>query len=94
MTLRDNGLMTLIDPGADAPLMEMKTLMCVHCGGHFPVKPGSGNVRGFCTSCSGPVCGPGCAKCVPLEQYLENLEKGRQEDFRPIFAYFGSAIDG
>jgi hypothetical protein len=29
-------------------------------------------------------CGRGCAACVPLEQYLENVEKGRPADYRPV----------
>lgn len=41
-------------------------------------------VRGFCTRCCGPVCGPGCADCIPEEQLLENYEKHRPLDFRPI----------
>ena len=92
MTLRDDGLMIYSDPGADKPLLEVKTLMCCHCGQHFPFSPGSGKIRGFCMNCNGPICGPGCAKCVPVEQYIENIEKGRPEDYRPIFSYFGKAI--
>lgn len=40
-------------------------------------------MRGFCMACGGPVCGPGCAACVPVEQYLENLERGLPDDHRP-----------
>ena len=82
--MRESGLMTLLDPGADRPIQEIPTLQCVHCGGHFPVQPGSGKVRGFCMRCRGPVCGPKCAECVPTEQLLENIEHGRPLDFRPI----------
>lgn len=83
LTIRDNGLMTFVDPGADRPILEVKTLQCVHCGGHFPCQPGSGKIRGFCMNCNGPVCGPGCAECVPVEQLLENYEQNRPENFRP-----------
>jgi hypothetical protein len=32
-------------------------------------------MRGFCTRCSGPVCGPDCAgQCIPQEQMLEAME--------------------
>lgn len=41
-------------------------------------------VRGFCMNCNGPVCGPGCAECIPEDQMLTNLEKGRSADFKPI----------
>lgn len=80
------GLIVVSDPGSDKPMLEAKTLQCVHCGGHWIPRPGSGILRGFCMNCSGPICGPGCAKCVPTEQYLENMEKGRPIDFRPIIA--------
>lgn len=76
-TIRDNGLITIIDPGSDKPLLELKMLKCVHCGGSFPCQPGSGKIRGFCTRCNGPVCGPGCAECVPEEAMLEIIEGTR-----------------
>lgn len=76
-TLRDNGLATFIDPGSDKPILEIKTLQCVHCGGHFPHQPGSGKIRGFCMRCNGPICGPNCQECVPWEAYLEILEGTR-----------------
>lgn len=78
------GLITVSDPGADRPIAEAKTLQCAHCGGHWVPRPGSGRVRGWCQNCQGPVCGPGCAACVPEEQLLENIEAGRPLDFRPI----------
>lgn len=77
-TLRDNGLMVWSDPGADKPILEVKTLQCVHCGGHFPHQPGSGKTRGFCMRCSGPVCGPGCQECIPWEAQLEIMEGTRK----------------
>ena len=83
------GLVTLIDPGADKPLAELPTLCCVHCGGHWLPRPGSGNVRGWCGNCAGPVCGPGCAACVPAEVLLENIEEGRPLDFRPVIVPAG-----
>ena len=71
------GYITISDP--DAGLIEADTLQCVHCGCHWEMKPGSGNMRGFCTRCNGPVCGPKCRECVPIERGLENLEAGRLE---------------
>ena len=79
----DFGHITVCDPGADKPIMVAGTLQCCHCAKHWVPQPGSGRVRGWCMNCNGPVCGPACAKCVPIEQYLENVEKGRAEDFRP-----------
>lgn len=81
---REAGRVEVIDPGADQPLLVVGTLQCCHCGGHWVPRPGSGTVRGFCQNCNGPVCGPGCAACVPAEQMLENIEKGRPLDFRPV----------
>lgn len=66
------------------PVVEQPTMQCCHCGGHWVYRPGSGNIRGFCTRCNGPVCGPACAgKCRPVEQLLENIEAGRPDDFTP-----------
>lgn len=82
--MRAKGFATFCDPGADRPLLELGTAQCCHCGGHFPIRPGSGTIRGFCQQCNGPVCGRSCEMCVPTEQLLENMEKGRAWDFRPI----------
>ena len=51
------------------------TLQCVHCGRHWIPQKGSGRVRGYCLHCQGPVCGPGCVTCVPLEQRFEQAER-------------------
>jgi hypothetical protein len=80
----ENGVIVVTDPGADRPVLEVATVQCGHCGGHWAPAPGSGRVRGFCQSCCRPVCGPGCAACVPVEVYLENIEKGRPDDYRPV----------
>lgn len=74
--MREHGYQLVTSLESDRVLDEHATVQCVHCGGHFPVRPGSGTVRGFCMSCGGLVCGPGCAACVPAEVYLESLEKG------------------
>jgi hypothetical protein len=53
------------------------TVMCAHCGRHWPFRPGSGKRRGFCTRCYGYTCGnPRCDNCIPLEQNLELMEDG------------------
>lgn len=79
--LHPHGLIETYD-SSDRPV-AMDTLQCVHCGGHWVVKPGSGNVRGFCGRCNGFICGPGCERCVPTELLLENIEQGRPLDFVP-----------
>lgn len=81
---RQAGELTIIDPGSDKPIVEVATVQCVHCGGHYVPRPGSGIVRGFCFRCNGPICGPGCKDCVPVDQLLENIEQGRPDDFRPV----------
>ena len=83
------GEVMICDPGADRPLFEAGTLQCVHCGEHWLPRPGSGIERGWCQNCAGPVCGPGCAECVPEEVLLENMEKGRPLDFRPVQVFTG-----
>lgn len=65
---------------------------CVHCGGQFPTpRMGTSDAdkatrigRGFCQNCNGYVCSKGCEVCVPVDLLLENMEKGRPIDFRPI----------
>jgi hypothetical protein len=87
-TLRPSGWLFMTDGGSGA-VTEWETAQCRHCGGHFPITPGSGRVRGYCTNCRGPVCGPQCAACVPTEQLLENLEAGRDPGFRAVKASAG-----
>ena len=78
------GLIIVSDPGADKPLSETKTVQCVHCDGHFVVDLRRAEGRGWCMNCCGYVCGRECAKCVPVEQLLDNIEKGREPDFKPV----------
>lgn len=84
MRRREAGQLVILDPGADKPLLEAATLQCVHCGGHWIVVPGSKRVRGYCMNCNGPICGPDCQTCVPVEQLLENMERGKPPTFRRI----------
>lgn len=109
--MAEKGLITLLDPGADKPIVELAMEQCVHCGAQFPRKPvkkligqlyradhaaqmemEGRTMRGWCMNCNGPLCGPGCAACVPTEQLLENYEKGRPLDFRPTVSYISKAI--
>jgi hypothetical protein len=50
---------------------------CAHCGGHFPIKPGSGKFRGFCMNCGGMVCGLRCAECMHWEKKFDLYEAGK-----------------
>lgn len=82
--MKDHGLLVVSDPGIDKPLNEIPTTQCVHCGGHFPLLPGSGRIRGWCMNCNGMVCGPGCADCIPLDLMLGNMEKGKDIKHKSI----------
>src|SRR5688572_14285901 len=92
LNTREAGRVTLIDPGSDKPLAEFSTVQCCHCGGHFPTPRFGASAedkasrigRGYCSRCNAYICGANCLECVPLEQYLENVEHGRPENFRPI----------
>lgn len=83
--MKISGYATWTELGADKPSLEIDTVACVHCGGHFAIQPGSGRIRGYCMNCSGPICGPSCAACVPVEQYLANLEAGLPSELADKF---------
>jgi hypothetical protein len=52
-------------------------VQCVHCGGHYIPRPGSGIKRGYCLNCQGPLCGgPRCRECIPFQKKLEMQAKG------------------
>ena len=88
--MKQSGEVTISDPGSDRPVLTVATLQCCHCGKHWIPRPGSGVERGYCYRCNGYVCGRDCNRdCVPVEQYLENLEKGRPADYRPIIVPTG-----
>ena len=71
---KPQGQFTVTGPDIKGGVLEIDTLACVHCGGHWQVNPGSGKIRGYCARCNGPVCGPQCAECIPKERVLEMLE--------------------
>ncbi|KKM94628.1 hypothetical protein LCGC14_1196420 [marine sediment metagenome] len=59
-------------------MVEHETLQCVHCQRHWVKQPGSGNKRGFCRNCMGPLCGDEkCGPCIPFEKKLDLYEAGR-----------------
>lgn len=94
LNTREAGRVIVSDPGSDKPMLEYGMCQCIHCGGQFPT-PRFGQSqedkktrigRGFCQNCNGYICGPCCSTCVNVEQLLENMEKGRPLDFKPIIA--------
>lgn len=87
---RPSGYMVTTHP--DGVVVEADTLQCAHCGCHWKIEPGSGKVRGYCLCCNGPICGPKCAKCVPKEQQLENIEQSRPIGFRRILTGFRKQV--
>ena len=82
--MKYDGEVVVTECGVGKPTLSAGTMACVHCGAHWIVEPGSGRVRGFCMECNGPTCGPNCVECIPQELLLENIEKGRPENYRPI----------
>lgn len=70
---RPAGLIIIDDPELGRAI-EHDTKQCVHCGMHWRHQPGSGRIRGFCMKCSGPICGPNCLECIPIERQIEILE--------------------
>ncbi len=81
-------LLTIYDPAADKPVREVTMVQCVHCGAHRPPSP----QLGFCMNCNGFTCGPRCEQCVPLEQFLENVERGLPENHRPAKVFVPSTF--
>lgn len=82
---KEAGVVQFSDVDSDRSY-QAATMQCCHCGQHWIVQPGSGRQRGFCMRCNKTTCGPNCPagqECVPHEQYLENLEHGRDPTFRP-----------
>lgn len=72
--MNPKGLLIYDSPNGSRQVFD--TLQCVHCNGHFPVKPGSRQRRGFCVNCMGPLCGaPQCGVCIPFEKKLELIEQ-------------------
>lgn len=52
------------------------TKMCPHCGAHYVSRKGSRIKRTFCFHCGEATCGRAeCETCVPLEKWLETVER-------------------
>jgi len=81
-------LITIPDDGSLET--QQDTLQCVHCFRHWVlprVAALAAAIRGefgFCARCNGITCGKKCQECVHKEQWLENVEAGRPENYRPI----------
>lgn len=71
--------------GAQWPARPLKPILKTYTAleAQFLEQQGK-KMRGWCSRCNGPVCGPACAECVPQERLLENMEQGLPLDFRPI----------
>ena len=75
---------TIVTPRDGGPVIEADTLMCAHCGMHFPRKKAiwtplkqTGIRRGFCFRCNGPLCGlDRCMVCIPTEKRVDLAERG------------------
>ncbi len=62
----------------DTGTWQADTKQCCHCGTHWVVKHGSGEVRGFCQKCNASTCGaPACMKHMAFEKKLDLYEKGK-----------------
>lgn len=86
LRVRTSGVI-ITTPLDGGPATMVDTVQCVHCQRHRAYVPRSGTKWGWCLACSGIHCATEeCAKCVPAEQQLENIEAGREEDFRPVRA--------
>lgn len=67
------------------PQRQCDVVRCCHCDRRWIWQRGSGKLRGHCMICHGITCGPRCSrKCRPVEQMIENMEKGRPLDWTPI----------
>ena len=77
------GVMVWTLKGSDKQF-RVKTQQCGHCGRHWEYTVHSGRTRGWCQNCAKPYCGPNCVKCVPLERYLESIEKKIDVDKLPV----------
>lgn len=78
-------LITELHDGSPAIIQE--TIQCVHCQRHRVYERATlARDWCWCSLCAGTVCNrPECAeRCVPAEQWLENVEKGLPEDHRRL----------
>lgn len=57
----------------EGPPREYDTMQCSHCMKHWRVIPGSGQHRGWCLKCNGPLCGAQkcMTECVPFLKKVE-----------------------
>jgi hypothetical protein len=85
----------VITPHDGSRETQVDLVACVHCGRHWPLGKAltdhaAGRVQfGYCGRCHGITCpGERCAKCVPAEQQLENLEAGVDVLHQPLRVSF------
>jgi len=83
----------IVTPLDGGPEVSYPTVQCPHCDAHWVYRPGSGKRRMYCTRCRRYTCGQArCDGCVPTEQWFDNLEKGRPEDWYPASVYVGAEV--
>ena len=60
------------------------TLRCVHCQAHWVSRHGSNIKRGWCSNCSGHLCGKQecMTRCCHWERWLDEYERQMSRDFR------------
>ena len=80
----------IILPADGSKELAAEFCACVHCQRIWHVGTAIGDMLaqkvefGFCAKCNGITCpNEKCQTCVPVEQWLENVEAGRAETFRP-----------
>ncbi len=96
--VRTSGVV-ITTPLDGGPATIQDTVQCAHCQRHKIFNPETFDGDWyFCGLCGNVACAdqkPCRDKCVPAEQWLENVEKGRPEDYRPIIVSSpGVSFDG
>lgn len=73
-------------PSDSDKAVEREVIQCCHCQFTQVWTPGIEKGWGLCWRCHDFRCPkPACRmKCVPIRQWLENMHRGRAEDYTPV----------